>query len=325
MIHAQRIVDSPIICPGLDLRSDSESIGNNINGPCLIRVPKWVTNPLGKYYLYFAHHMGRSIRLAYSDTLTGPWHLHLPGALTLDQSHFCNNDLEPETIDPNRSIEEQVDELFLYAHIASPDVHIDPEFERIYMYYHGLAPDREQYSRLAISQDGLEFQCQEPLLGPSYFRVFEYRGYFYAIAVGGELLRARHWNGPFEPGPTLFSIAPLIAPETKMRHAAVKREGEYLHLFYSRIGDEPERILYSLIKLDPDWNAWKADPPETLLHPKHTWEGAHLPVIKSKAGIAREPQHALRDPDIFEEDGRRYLLYATAAESGIAIAELSNL
>jgi hypothetical protein len=30
----------------------------------------------------------------------------------------------------------------------------------------------------------------------------------------------------------------------------------------------------------------------------------------------------LRDPAIFEEDGRTYLLYAVAGESGIAIAEL---
>lgn len=30
----------------------------------------------------------------------------------------------------------------------------------------------------------------------------------------------------------------------------------------------------------------------------------------------------LRDPAIYEEDGRVYLLYAVARESGIAIAEL---
>ncbi len=30
----------------------------------------------------------------------------------------------------------------------------------------------------------------------------------------------------------------------------------------------------------------------------------------------------LRDPAIYEEDGRVYLLYAVAGESGIAIAEL---
>ena len=145
MIRAQRIVDAPIIYPELDLRDDEHAIGNNINGPSLIRVPDWITRPLGKYYLYFAHHMGRSIRLAYSDKLTGPWHIHPPGALTLEQSHFCVDDLVPETIDPTIPIRQQIDALFLYGHIASPDVHIDSESEQIYMYYHGLHDDRESF------------------------------------------------------------------------------------------------------------------------------------------------------------------------------------
>ncbi|NET62179.1 MAG: hypothetical protein F6K47_40550, partial [Symploca sp. SIO2E6] len=33
--------------------------GSNINGPSLIRVPEWIENPLGRYYLYFAHHQGK--------------------------------------------------------------------------------------------------------------------------------------------------------------------------------------------------------------------------------------------------------------------------
>ena len=33
---------------------DREHGFSNINGPSLVRVPEWVENPLGKYYLYFA-------------------------------------------------------------------------------------------------------------------------------------------------------------------------------------------------------------------------------------------------------------------------------
>jgi hypothetical protein len=33
----------------------------------------------------------------------------------------------------------------------------------------------------------------------------------------------------------------------------------------------------------------------------------------------------LRDPAIFEEDGKIYLLYAIAAEQGIAIGELKRI
>ncbi|HBP83531.1 MAG TPA: hypothetical protein DD661_00715, partial [Gammaproteobacteria bacterium] len=40
-MRATRILDQPIIQPGMDDR-----IGTNINGPSLIRVPTWVTQPL---------------------------------------------------------------------------------------------------------------------------------------------------------------------------------------------------------------------------------------------------------------------------------------
>ena len=39
--------------------------------------------------------------------------------------------------------------------------------------------------------------------------------------------------------------------------------------------------------------------------------------------VAYGQVNQLGDPAIFEEDGRIYLLYAVAGESGIAIAELS--
>ncbi|MBI3972242.1 MAG: hypothetical protein HY332_13225, partial [Chloroflexi bacterium] len=57
-----RFPTNPIIRPHMDGR-----MGDNINGPSLIRVPDWVDDPLGRYYLYFAHHRGTYIRLAYAD------------------------------------------------------------------------------------------------------------------------------------------------------------------------------------------------------------------------------------------------------------------
>ena len=41
----------------------------NINGPSLIRVPDWIPNRFGKYYLYFANHRGCEIHLAYAFIL----------------------------------------------------------------------------------------------------------------------------------------------------------------------------------------------------------------------------------------------------------------
>jgi hypothetical protein len=45
----------------------------------MIRVPDWIRNRLGDYYLYFADHKGSYVRLAYADHPTGPWAIYPPG------------------------------------------------------------------------------------------------------------------------------------------------------------------------------------------------------------------------------------------------------
>jgi len=56
--------------------------------------------------------------------------------------------------------------------------------------------------------------------------------------------------------------------------------------------------------------------------PPRSWEGADAPLTPSVRSTAYGQVNQLRDPAIFEEDGRTYLLYAIAGESGIAIAEI---
>ena len=73
-ITVERLGSGPIITPEMDSR-----MGGNIQGPSLIKVPDWVENPFGKYYLYFADHRGTYIRMAYADEITGPWTIHSPG------------------------------------------------------------------------------------------------------------------------------------------------------------------------------------------------------------------------------------------------------
>ena len=96
-VRADRLLEKPIIT-----KTTHPSIGVNIQGPSLIRVPDWVKERLGKYYLYFAHHKGSYIRLAYSDELIGPWTVHEPGCLQLSESYFPT---EPPEASP-----EQVEE-----------------------------------------------------------------------------------------------------------------------------------------------------------------------------------------------------------------------
>jgi hypothetical protein len=291
-IHPVRLAHNPIVTPSL-----SPTIGENINGPSLIRVPGWVAKPLGKYYLYFAHHQGKYIRLAYADHLDGPWKIYEPGTLHLDKVSLCHD------------------------HIASPDVHVDTEKRRILMYFHcpaeGTGKDIDQQkTSLATSADGLTFTPQSKALGPAYFRVFHWKDFYYAIARGGVFLRSRDGVTPFEQGPTLFNEDPKLT----LRHAAVDVVGDRLSVYYSRIGDSPERILVSQIQLTSDWSKWKASAPVTVLAPETDWEGAKMPLEPSKMDLAPGKVRQLRDPAIFREDGQAYLLYSIAGESGIAIA-----
>jgi hypothetical protein len=123
-------VDAPIIGPDIH-----PSIGVNIQGPTVVRVPDWVQNPLGRYYLYFADHKGLYIRLAYADALTGPWQIHAPGSLQIEDSYFLTG---PPQVSAARLSElvaareasgvkyshDLVTELTT-PHIASPDIHVD--------------------------------------------------------------------------------------------------------------------------------------------------------------------------------------------------------
>ena len=295
-VHVERLrtqqILAPIITPHMD-----ERMGDNINGPSLIRVPQWIHGALGRYYLYFAHHDGHYIRMAYADSLTGPWRTHAAGVLALSDSHFK-------------------------GHIASPDVHVDHAQQRIRMYYHGAeyptGPPGTQLSRVAVSADGLLFAAHEEILGNAYLRVVgqslsHNRGYL-GLAMPGVLYRSSDALSGFERGPTLFS--------KNMRHCALLRRGDQLLVFYTNVGDTPERILLSEIALTGDWHQWRASEPVTVLAPEHEYEGSTCTLRASTRGLVTEPVNELRDPAIHEEDGVLYLLYSVAGEQGIAIARL---
>lgn len=295
-----RLLDEPIIQPDMDAR-----MGSNIQGPSLIRVPDWVENPLGQYYLYFADHRGDYIRLAYADALTGPWKIHSPGTLTLEQSFFPQTC--PPCSVPNGSTAPA------YAHIASPDVHVREDLQKIVMYVHGRDPE-VQVTRYATSSDGLHFAGHPEVMGRPYFRVFEFGKYHYGLAMPGYLYRSVDGITPFEEGPRFFN--------DDMRHSAVLVRGETLYVFWTQVGDIPERILLTRISMSGDWRQWRQSEAVELLRPQRQWEGASLPLAASVRGDITVPVNQLRDPTIFEENGEVYLLYAVSGESGIAIARL---
>jgi hypothetical protein len=292
-ITADRFDENPVVTPEADDR-----IGTNVNGPSIVRVPDWVDDPLGRYYMYFAHHKGRYIRLAYADSLHGPWTVHTPGTIQLEETRFDD-------------------------HIASPDVHIDRDSRRFRLYFHGCCGpfDHEtgqfdQVTDVATSTDGLDFRVRGETLGNSYFRVWEHDGTRYALANDGHLYRGEDPLAPFERRQELFP---------RNRHFAVRRaDEETLQVFLTRRGDRPERIKVAVIALNPPDTEWRADPhpPETVLWPDKRYEGGDLPISTSENGPVNRRVRALRDPAIFVEDERTYLFYSIAGESGIAGAEI---
>jgi hypothetical protein len=318
-VRVQRLLDRPIISPELH-----PSIGDNIQGPSLIRVPDWAPDRLGAYYLYFADHKGRYIRLAYADRLAGPWSIHPPGALQLEQSCFLT---EPPAVSPRQLAEFEAQRQrsgvqishdllseITTPHIASPDVHVDPQRRQIVMYFHGLDDVGTQVTRVATSHNGIDFTARPEILGRSYMRIFEHHGMTYALAMPGQLYRSTDGFHGFEVGPLLFN--------PRMRHAALLKRDDALWVFWTQVGEAPERILLSRIDPSGDWRSWKDKAPVEIFRPERVWEGAEAPLVPSIRSTAYGQVNQLRDPAIFEEDGHVYLLYAVAGESGIAIAEM---
>ena len=204
---------------------------------------------------------------------------------------------------------------FTLPHIASPDVHVDNENQKIIMYYHGLEGPAFQHSRVATSDDGIDFFAREENIGRSYFRTFKHDGMTYALAMPGQFYRSADGLSNFEEGPRLFTA--------NMRHSAVIVRDDHLFVFWTRVGDTPESIMLSTIDLRKDWMDWTESEEVILLKPEFEWEGASAPNEPSVRSTAYGQVNQLRDPALYSEDGIVYLLYAVAGESGIAIARVN--
>ncbi len=317
-VRVERLGGGPIVDA-----SSHPSIGENIQGPSLIRVPDWIENPLGRYYLYFADHKGQYIRMAYANELLGPWKVHVPGTLRLEESQFRTEPPEVNMLQElvirargkMLGIKHDILATTTTPHIASPDVHVDEKNQRIIMYYHGLESLGNQVTRVASSTDGIRFEARQEVLGRSYMRTFQHDGMTYGMAMPGQFYRSKDRLGNFEQGPLLFN--------KNMRHGALLKRGTRLYVFWSQVGDAPERILVSTIDLNKDWSDWSPSESVEVLRPERAWEGADAPVESSTRSVAYGKVNQLRDPAIFVEGDRSYLLYAVAGESGIAIAKLT--
>jgi hypothetical protein len=213
-----------------------------------------------------------------------------------------------------------------YDHIASPDVHVDHDRRQIRMYFHGpwqFGPGQKSFA--AISSDGIHFEPRKEVLGDFYLRMIPWRGAWIGMAKGGIMYES-------EDGLTKFRCLPRSAfpkydaeanQRGSVRHVALQIVESALVVYFTRIGDAPECILRSQIDLtNKKREEWIGRRPALVLRPERPWEGADLSLRPSTAGASEAKENAVRDPAIFQEGGRSFLLYSVAGEAGIAIAEL---
>lgn len=324
------------------VNADKEE-GSNIQGPSVIRVPDWIPparrpSPEARYYLYFAHHHGDYIRMAWAVQIEGPWHLYRSGA-DFNAGHRGVLDIGGgDTLKIGNGIT-------VKNHIASPDVHVDDDKKLIVMYFHGpirfRGKDIRQKTLVATSSFGLDFQAdiKPVILGPAYFRVFHYKEQLYALSGGGQFHQAPDpaspWGSPAKTnsgknlwisGSRPFEADLYVAGvSSRLRHVALHLYNETLLVFHTRIADSPERIVLSTVDLsNGELTGWDPSyPPQEVLKPELLWEGAMLTPSPSESGAAPDTVNQLRDPAIFlDADGSLYLFYAGGGESAIGVARL---
>lgn len=322
-ITVTRLPQNPLIT----VRS-SPSLGTNVNGPTVVRVPDWVQQPLGRYYMYFANHMGEFIRLAYADAVAGPWKIHEPGVL-----HVRDTAMFRPQPDPKEALAD------FYTHVASPEILIDAGRKRFVMWFHGWWTNGErwpgdpeearawaqakgysQFTQAAESSDGIDFEARPAITRTPYIRVFQRGDYYYGVSRLGRLSRATDPLGTFELGPNPFRDGRYAG---RVRHVALVPRGNTLHVFFTAIGDAPERVMWSTITLTGDWMAWRASYPVEILRPEARYECVNLPEAASEAGDIAVPVRQIRDPFVFEDGKRAYLFYSICGEQGIAAAEMT--
>lgn len=299
----------------------SEEDGKNINGPSVIKSPSWLKGAPGKYLMYFAHHTGSYIRLAYADKLTGPWQIYEGGVLHVDKPKETGLTWNPD-------------------HVASPEVIADEKNKQLLMYFHTPItpapkfddPDyqkkvlqQKQATYLAVSDDGINWKTNGRKIAEHYLRVYPAQGGGYwgfaragalSYSYDGKWLFDNLKPGPMDKDPVTFSMA---------RHVALLPAKGGVDVFYSAIADVPESIMVTRINMNGnDWTKWTASKPKLVLAPETDYEGVNLPMKPGTFGSSKNPERGLRDPYVIRDNGKLYMFYTVQGEKGIALVELKE-
>ncbi len=142
----------------LDYRDLKYNPCNDVIIPSVIRTQPNLTQPLGRFYLYYApHNAPGGICLAYADRLEGPWKEY-------EANPLIGRDWSPH---------------YQVSHVSGPEAIWNEEEHKLFLYYHG----ENDVTRLATSTDGIHFEYEgavvtakmfDQINEASYARVFRY-------------------------------------------------------------------------------------------------------------------------------------------------------
>ena len=322
-IRATRLPQNPLITV-----KSSSSLGDNINNPTVIRVPSWIEHPLGRYYMYFAHHMGAHIRLAYADAVAGPWKVYEPGVLHVHDTAFYR----PQP-DPPENLEN------FYTHVASPEIYggrSQPSTRDVVPRVVDRRGRCGRSAKRAAQAMGAPTRLRAEhavgrVAGRFTFRrsgrrsraratcaSFAFDGSLYGMARLGLLLRSTRSVRPLRGRPERrFGTEPYTG---RVRHVAVVSGGlDALRVLHGDrrcartdhgVHDRHERRLDDLEGVGPT----------ELLRPGGAYECPRCRPRRRRRATskARRGSSAIRRS--FEENGRTFLFYSICGEQGIAAA-----
>ena len=184
----------------------------------------------------------------------------------------------------------------------------------------------KQVSVIFQSQNGRTFAQVTTNAGSiwapfAYSRIVKVGQYIVRINPRMEKLRVERSTSIF--GPFSSSVNVSIPDNWELRHVSASVHGTSITLYYTRIGDAPERIYRASIDTSQPWGEWALTNEECVRQPELPWEGAQLPVQISTNGPANSVNQ-LRDPFIYDDGPNRALFYSYSGESGIAVATLTE-
>jgi len=137
----------------------------------------------------------------------------------------------------------------------------------------------------------------------SYLRMFNRGDHFYGMARLGQLLRAKDPSSNFELGPNPFQDGPCA---NSVLHVALLAYENYMDVFFSAIGDAPEKILHTTVLMIGDGTQWRATAYQEVLTPQTKYGCPEMPAAPSQTGEIHGPAKQLRDPALFLEGGKIY-------------------